>query len=255
MERYTRYKWSDIHKVNFLKKNPVFRLFYVQVFWAVQNIIYGWDFDPKSCNKFAEISFLEEIQWKKNGRKKGRNQMEESLPSLSAEMLWNCAQKLLGIGLKRVQFQFVASANFQVVLSPKWYGKSGPYLNKLRRMNVLFWYLIFLPTAVLLTLIELPLSALIYTFYPGLTVQGVRVGDLIRIPFIKFINHMASQMTFLFLLMQAASTSANRGFNRHTGSGKNHDQNYDLLNPSLTEWWICIWVMGKSFFRDVNFRT
>ncbi|XP_075265841.1 transient receptor potential-gamma protein-like isoform X2 [Convolutriloba macropyga] len=139
---------------------------------------------------------------------------------------------------------FVASANFQVVLSPKWYGKSGPYLNKLRRMNVLFWYLIFLPTAVLLTLIELPLSALIYTFYPGLTVQGVRVGDLIRIPFIKFINHMASQMTFLFLLMQAASTSANRGFNRHTGSGKNHDQNYDLLNPSLTEWWICIWVMG-----------
>ena len=65
--------------------------------------------------------------------------------------------------------------------------------------------------------------------------------DLVQIPLVKFINHMASQFTFLVLLINAAATSEKRAFNR---SEVGSNQELTLVLPSLTEWLICMWVIG-----------
>lgn len=118
------------------------------------------------------------------------------------------------------RFQFVAQPNCQQLLASRWYDEFPGW----RRRH---WAGKFL-TCVFIGLLY-PAFALCYLVAPK-----SRYGLFIRKPFIKFICHTASYLTFLFLLLLAS---------QHVVTT---EQDRQGPAPTTVEWMILPWVLGES---------
>eukprot|EP00057_Strongylocentrotus_purpuratus_P027857 XP_011682331.1 PREDICTED: transient-receptor-potential-like protein [Strongylocentrotus purpuratus] len=122
----------------------------------------------------------------------------------------------LKLALKYDQKQFVAHPHTQQLLASIWYeGLPG-----WRRRN---WFVKSLICCALICLF--PLMAIYYLIFPR-----TPVGTLLRSPFMKFLNHSASFIFFLFLLVMASSSvsaTSDRG-----------------RAPDTTEVFILVFVLG-----------
>ncbi|KAG9348447.1 hypothetical protein JZ751_002182, partial [Albula glossodonta] len=124
----------------------------------------------------------------------------------------------LKLAIKYRQKEFVAQPNCQQLLASRWYDEFPGW----RRRH---WAVKFI-TCVIIGLL-FPLFSLCYLIAPK-----SRYGLFIRKPFIKFICHTASYLTFLFLLLLAS---------QHIVST---DPNRQGPVPTTVEWMILPWVLG-----------
>ncbi|CDQ85002.1 unnamed protein product [Oncorhynchus mykiss] len=124
----------------------------------------------------------------------------------------------LKLAIKYTQKEFVAQPNCQQLLASRWYDEFPGW----RRRH---WAGKFL-TCVFIGLL-FPLLSLCYLVSPK-----SRYGHFIRQPFIKFICHTTSYLTFLFLLLLAS---------QHIVST---DPNRQGPPPTVVEWMILPWVLG-----------
>ncbi|XP_029535881.1 short transient receptor potential channel 4-like [Oncorhynchus nerka] len=124
----------------------------------------------------------------------------------------------LKLAIKYTQKEFVAQPNCQQLLASRWYDEFPGW----RRRH---WAGKFL-TCVFIGLL-FPLFSLCYLVSPK-----SRYGHFIRQPFIKFICHTTSYLTFLFLLLLAS---------QHIVST---DPNRQGPTPTVVEWMILPWVLG-----------
>ncbi|CAL8349179.1 unnamed protein product [Arctogadus glacialis] len=116
------------------------------------------------------------------------------------------------------QSQFVAQPNCQQLLASRWYDELPGW----RRRH----WAVKSATCVLIGLL-FPLFSVLYMLAPK-----SRYGMFIRKPFIKFICHTASYLTFLLLLILAS---------QHMVS---NDPNRQGPPPTTVEWMILPWVVG-----------
>lgn len=119
-------------------------------------------------------------------------------------------------------FKFVAQPNCQQLLASRWYDEFPGW----RRRH---WAGKFV-TCVFIGLL-FPVFALCYLIAPK-----SRYGLFIRKPFIKFICHTASYLTFLFLLLLASQHIVITEQNRQDRQGP---------PPTAVEWMILPWVLGE----------
>ncbi|XP_029302483.1 LOW QUALITY PROTEIN: short transient receptor potential channel 4b [Cottoperca gobio] len=124
----------------------------------------------------------------------------------------------LKLAIKYCQKEFVAQPNCQQLLASRWYDefpgwRRRPWPGKL--ITCIFIGLLF------------PLLSIFYLISPK-----CRYGLFIRKPFIKFICHTASYLTFLFLLFLAS---------QHIASAT---RNIQGPPPTKVEWMILPWVLG-----------
>ncbi|KAA0702161.1 Short transient receptor potential channel 4 [Triplophysa tibetana] len=124
----------------------------------------------------------------------------------------------LKLAIKYRQKEFVAQPNCQQLLASRWYDEFPGW----RRRH---WAGKFI-TCVFIGLL-FPLFSLCYLVAPK-----SRYGLFIRKPFIKFICHTASYLTFLFLLLLAS---------QHIVSNNPDRQG---PKPTTVEWMILPWVLG-----------
>ncbi|TMS07712.1 Short transient receptor potential channel 4 [Larimichthys crocea] len=124
----------------------------------------------------------------------------------------------LKLAIKYCQKEFVAQPNCQQLLASRWYDEFPGWRRRHwagKLITCIFIGLLF------------PLLSIFYLISPK-----SRYGLFIRKPFIKFICHTASYLTFLFLLLLAS---------QHIAAAKP-----DLQGPPPTtvEWMILPWVLG-----------
>ncbi|XP_076002326.1 short transient receptor potential channel 4b [Genypterus blacodes] len=124
----------------------------------------------------------------------------------------------LKLAIKYSQKEFVAQPNCQQLLASRWYDEFPGW----RRHH---WAVKFI-TCILIGLF-FPLLCIFYLLSPK-----SRYGLFIRKPFVKFICHTASYLTFLFLLFLAS---------QHISA---LDRNCQGPVPSTVEWMILPWVLG-----------
>ncbi|XP_030634013.1 short transient receptor potential channel 4b [Chanos chanos] len=124
----------------------------------------------------------------------------------------------LKLAIKYRQKEFVAQPNCQQLLASRWYDELPGW----RRRH---WAVKFV-TCVFIGLL-FPVFSICYLVAPK-----SRYGLFIRKPFIKFICHTASYLTFLFLLLLAS---------QHIVS---NDPNRQGPLPTTVEWMILPWVIG-----------
>uniref|UniRef100_A0A8C9THH7 Transient receptor potential cation channel subfamily C member 4 n=1 Tax=Scleropages formosus TaxID=113540 RepID=A0A8C9THH7_SCLFO len=124
----------------------------------------------------------------------------------------------LKLAIKYHQKEFVAQPNCQQLLASRWYDEFPGW----RRRH---WAGKFL-TCVFIGLL-FPVFSLCYLIAPK-----SRYGLFIRKPFIKFICHTASYLTFLFLLLLASQHVVSTEPNRQGPA------------PTTVEWMILPWVLG-----------
>ncbi|XP_056140307.1 short transient receptor potential channel 4-like [Lampris incognitus] len=124
----------------------------------------------------------------------------------------------LKLAIKYYQKEFVAQPNCQQLLASRWYDEFPGW----RRRH---WAGKFL-TCVFIGLL-FPVFALCYLITPK-----SRYGHFIRKPFIKFICHTASYLTFLFLLLLASQHIVTTEPDRQGPA------------PTTVEWMILPWVLG-----------
>ncbi|TNN75068.1 Short transient receptor potential channel 5 [Liparis tanakae] len=113
---------------------------------------------------------------------------------------------------------FVAQPNCQQLLASQWYDEFPGWRRRhwaAKLITCIFIGLLF------------PLLSIFYVISPK-----SRYGLFIRKPFIKFICHTSSYLTFLFLLLLAS---------QHIASA---DRNYQGPTPTTVEWLILPWVLG-----------
>ncbi|XP_053702928.1 short transient receptor potential channel 4a isoform X2 [Synchiropus splendidus] len=122
--------------------------------------------------------------------------------------------------------QFVAQPNCQQLLASRWYDEFPGW----RRRH---WAGKFF-TCVAIGLLY-PVFAFCYLMVPK-----SRYGLFIRKPFIKFICHTASYLTFLFLLLLASQHIVTTEVDRRDQQGP---------APTTVEWMILPWVLGESVIR------
>ncbi|XP_029304164.1 short transient receptor potential channel 4a [Cottoperca gobio] len=127
----------------------------------------------------------------------------------------------LKLAIKYHQKEFVAQPNCQQLLASRWYDEFPGW----RRRQ---WAGKFI-TCVFIGLLY-PVFALCYLIAPK-----SRQGLFIRKPFIKFICHTASYLTFLFLLLLAS---------QHIVTTEQNRQNRQGPAPTTVEWMILPWVLG-----------
>ncbi|XP_054481249.1 short transient receptor potential channel 4a isoform X3 [Anoplopoma fimbria] len=127
----------------------------------------------------------------------------------------------LKLAIKYHQKEFVAQPNCQQLLASRWYDEFPGW----RRRH---WAGKFF-TCVFLGLLY-PMFALCYLIAPK-----SRHGLFIRKPFLKFICHTASYLTFLFLLLLASQHIVTTEQNRQDRQGP---------APTTVEWMILPWVLG-----------
>ncbi|XP_061537413.1 short transient receptor potential channel 4-like isoform X2 [Phycodurus eques] len=122
------------------------------------------------------------------------------------------------LAIKYCQKEFVAQPNCQQLLASRWYDEIPGW----RRRH----WAVKLITCILIGLL-FPVLSILYLVSPK-----SRYGLFIRKPFIKFICHAASYLTFLFLLLLAS---------QHIEAPQR-----DLQGPAPTvvEWMILPWVIG-----------
>lgn len=121
--------------------------------------------------------------------------------------------------------QFVAQPNCQQLLASRWYDELPGW----RRRH---WAVKFI-TCIFIGLL-FPLLSIFYLISPK-----SRYGLFIRKPFIKFICHTASYLTFLFLLFLASQhiNTQNPGYLAANCQGP---------APTVVEWIILPWVIGNN---------
>ncbi|XP_034406020.1 short transient receptor potential channel 4a [Cyclopterus lumpus] len=127
----------------------------------------------------------------------------------------------LKLAIKYYQKEFVAQPNCQQLLASRWYDEFPGW----RRRH---WAGKFF-TCVFIGLLY-PVFALWYLIAPK-----SRHGLFIRKPFIKFICHTASYLTFLFLLLLAS---------QHIVTTEQDRQDRQGPAPTTVEWMILPWVLG-----------
>ncbi|KAI4815995.1 hypothetical protein KUCAC02_006116 [Chaenocephalus aceratus] len=124
----------------------------------------------------------------------------------------------LKLAIKYCQKEFVAQPNCQQLLASRWYDEFPGWRRRHwagKLITCIFIGLLF------------PLLSIFYLFSPKCS-----YGLFIRKPFIKFICHTASYMTFLFLLLLAS---------QHIASGQ---KDFQGPPPTTVEWMILPWVLG-----------
>uniref|UniRef100_A0A665TD22 Transient receptor potential cation channel, subfamily C, member 5a n=1 Tax=Echeneis naucrates TaxID=173247 RepID=A0A665TD22_ECHNA len=124
----------------------------------------------------------------------------------------------LKLAIKYHQKEFVAQPNCQQLLATLWYDGFPGW----RRRH----WAVKLVTCFIIGLL-FPVFSLIYLLAPKSA-----VGRFIKKPFIKFICHTASYLTFLFLLLLAS---------QHIARTNLHMQGPP---PTIVEWMILPWVLG-----------
>uniref|UniRef100_A0A3B5B8K7 Transient receptor potential cation channel subfamily C member 5 n=1 Tax=Stegastes partitus TaxID=144197 RepID=A0A3B5B8K7_9TELE len=124
----------------------------------------------------------------------------------------------LKLAIKYHQKEFVAQPNCQQLLATLWYDGFPGW----RRRH----WAVKLVTCFIIGLL-FPVFSLIYLLAP----KGA-LGRFIKKPFIKFICHTASYLTFLFLLLLAS---------QHIARTNLHMQGPP---PTIVEWMILPWVLG-----------
>ncbi|KAL2094258.1 hypothetical protein ACEWY4_008977 [Coilia grayii] len=133
----------------------------------------------------------------------------------------------LKLAIKYHQKEFVAQPNCQQLLASRWYDEF-PGWRKLhwagKSITCMFIGILF------------PFLSLCYLMVPK-----SHMGLCIRKPFIKFICHTASYLTFLFLLLLAS---------QHIVSSQEERQG---PAPTIVEWMILPWVLGISSLKVLTF--
>uniref|UniRef100_A0A8B9H3Q6 Transient receptor potential cation channel, subfamily C, member 4a n=1 Tax=Astyanax mexicanus TaxID=7994 RepID=A0A8B9H3Q6_ASTMX len=124
----------------------------------------------------------------------------------------------LKLAIRYHQKEFVAQPNCQQLLASRWYDEFPGW----RRRH---WAVKFI-TCIFIGLL-FPLFSIFYLVAPK-----SHYGLFIRKPFIKFICHTASYLTFLFLLLLAS---------QHITGSKARSQGPP---PNTVEWMILPWVLG-----------
>uniref|UniRef100_A0A3P8T1H2 Transient receptor potential cation channel, subfamily C, member 5a n=1 Tax=Amphiprion percula TaxID=161767 RepID=A0A3P8T1H2_AMPPE len=124
----------------------------------------------------------------------------------------------LKLAIKYHQKEFVAQPNCQQLLATLWYDGFPGW----RRRH----WVVKLVTCFIIGLL-FPIFSLIYLLAPKSA-----LGNFIKKPFIKFICHTASYLTFLFLLLLAS---------QHIARTNLHMQGPP---PTIVEWMILPWVLG-----------
>uniref|UniRef100_A0AAX7TUA5 Transient receptor ion channel domain-containing protein n=1 Tax=Astatotilapia calliptera TaxID=8154 RepID=A0AAX7TUA5_ASTCA len=124
----------------------------------------------------------------------------------------------LKLAIKYHQKEFVAQPNCQQLLATLWYDGFPGW----RRRH----WAVKLVTCFIIGLL-FPVFSLIYLLAPKSA-----LGSFIKKPFIKFICHTASYLTFLFLLLLAS---------QHIARTNLHMQGPP---PTIVEWMILPWVLG-----------
>ncbi|XP_055081791.1 short transient receptor potential channel 4-like [Periophthalmus magnuspinnatus] len=166
----------------------------------------------KNCKRFAkelldQTRSTRELQIILN-YKDNVNPLEENTNELAR----------LKLAIKYCQKEFVAQPNCQQLLASRWYDELPGW--RRRHWAVKLIICIFIG-------ILFPLLSLLYLVSPK-----SRYGLFIRKPFIKFICHTASYLTFLFLLFLAS---------QHIASA---DPDFQGPVPTTVEWMILPWVLG-----------
>ncbi|XP_024861735.1 short transient receptor potential channel 4b isoform X2 [Kryptolebias marmoratus] len=129
----------------------------------------------------------------------------------------------LKLAIKYCQKEFVAQPNCQQLLASRWYDEFPGW----RRRH---WAVKFI-TCIFIGLL-FPLLSIVYLISPK-----SRYGLFLRKPFIKFICHTASYLTFLFLLFLASQhiNTQEPGYRAAYFQGP---------APTIVEWIILPWVIG-----------
>ncbi|XP_060942316.1 short transient receptor potential channel 4-like [Limanda limanda] len=127
----------------------------------------------------------------------------------------------LKLAIKYYQKEFVAQPNCQQLLASRWYDEFPGW--RRRQWAGKFFTCVFIG-------LLYPGFALCYLIAPK-----SRYGLFIRKPFIKFICHTASYLTFLFLLLLAS---------QHIVTTEQDRQDRQGPAPTTVEWMILPWVLG-----------
>ncbi|XP_072900020.1 short transient receptor potential channel 4-like [Hemitrygon akajei] len=124
----------------------------------------------------------------------------------------------LKLAIRYHQKEFVAQPNCQQLLASRWYDEFPGW----RRRHWIVKFITCISVGLLF-----PIFSVCYLIAPKST-----LGLFIRKPFIKFICHTASYLTFLFLLLLAS---------QHIDRT---DLNMQGPPPTIVEWMILPWVLG-----------
>ncbi|RVE65028.1 hypothetical protein OJAV_G00132180 [Oryzias javanicus] len=129
----------------------------------------------------------------------------------------------LKLAIKYCQKEFVAQPNCQQLLASRWYDKFPGWRRRHWAGKLITCFFIGL---------LFPLLSIFYLICPK-----SRYGLLIRKPFVKFICHTASYLTFLLLLFLAS---------QHIDSTGQNSTVHDIQGPPPTtvEWMILPWIIG-----------
>ncbi|XP_072315568.1 short transient receptor potential channel 4-like [Eucyclogobius newberryi] len=166
----------------------------------------------KNCKRFAK-ELLDQTRSSKElqiilNYKDNANPLEENTNELAR----------LKLAIKYCQKEFVAQPNCQQLLASRWYDELPGW--RRRHWAVKLVICIFIG-------LMFPLLSLLYLVSPKSC-----YGLFIRKPFIKFICHTSSYLTFLFLLFLAS---------QHIASA---DPDFQGPVPTAVEWMILPWVLG-----------
>ena len=115
--------------------------------------------------------------------------------------------------------QFVAQPNCQQLLASRWYDEFPGWRRRHWAVKMVTCFIVGL---------LFPVFSVCYLIAPKSP-----LGLFIRKPFIKFICHTASYLTFLFLLLLASQHIDRSDLNRQGPP------------PTIVEWMILPWVLGK----------
>ncbi|XP_036005488.1 short transient receptor potential channel 4b [Fundulus heteroclitus] len=129
----------------------------------------------------------------------------------------------LRLAIKYSQKEFVAQPNCQQLLASRWYDEFPGWRRRHWAVKLITCFFIGL---------FFPLFSIFYLLFPK-----SRVGEFIRKPFIKFICHTSSYLTFLLLLFLASQ-------HINTGDPQRQPANVQGPPPTTVEWMILPWVIG-----------
>uniref|UniRef100_A0A1I8JHK4 ANK_REP_REGION domain-containing protein n=1 Tax=Macrostomum lignano TaxID=282301 RepID=A0A1I8JHK4_9PLAT len=141
----------------------------------------------------------------------------------------------LKLALKFEQKQFVAHSHCQQLLTTIWYDRMPGWRKQPLAVKALMCFGFVL---------MMPVLALVYVLFPR-----SRLGQLMRSPFMKFLNHSASFAIFLVLLLIASTD---------WGAFKRPKERYMVRGPppdlveTLILWWVLgfVWAEMKQIWEE-----